>query len=79
MPLDSRAPKGLELRGALGRLGVKKEEKWREKEDWQMRPPWFGEKRSRLLELGLWRKEVVDGGRERLERSKASGMGEPDW
>lgn len=55
--------KGLEARGALRRLGVKKEGEWSEKEDWRARPPWFGEKRSWLVELGLWRKEEVDGGR----------------
>ena len=55
--------KGLETGRALGRSGDKKEEKWREKEDWRTRPPWFGEKRNHLVELGLWRKEEVGGGR----------------
>ena len=43
---------------------MKKEEKWKEKKDWRERPGSFGERRSRLVEAGLWRREEVDGGRQ---------------
>lgn len=43
---------------------MKKEEKWKEKKDWRERPGSFGERRSRLVEAGLWRREEVDDGRQ---------------
>ena len=43
---------------------MKKEEKWKEKKDWWERLGSFGERRSKLVEVGLWRREEVDGGRQ---------------
>ena len=48
---------------ALERCGEKKEEKWKQKKNWRKRPGGFARRRSRLVDVGLWRREEVDGGR----------------
>ena len=54
------------------RCGVKKEEKWREKENWREKSTGFAARRSRLCDVGLWQNEEKDGGRSLGEEELAA-------